>query len=119
MDLVVTSLAERPRILINNALNANNWIVFDLRGRASNRDGIGARIKLTTGSGRILYNHGAASVGFMSSSDRRVHFGLGKEQTIETVEIRWPSGIVQVLENVRVNQILKMEEPDAKKTSAR
>jgi hypothetical protein len=117
MDLVVTSLGEKPRILINNALNGNNWVMFDLRGRKSNRDGIGARIKLTTGSGRALYNHATTSVGLMSSSDRRVHFGLEKEQTIERVEIRWPSGIVQNLEHVRVDQILKLEEPDGKKLS--
>jgi hypothetical protein len=114
MDLVVTSLGEKPRILINNALSGNNWLIFDLRGRKSNRDGIGARIKLTTGSGRTLYNHATTSVGLMSSSDRRVHFGLGKEQTIEGVEIRWPSGIVQHLNHVGVDQILKIEEPDGK-----
>jgi hypothetical protein len=50
----------------------------------------------------------------MSSSDRRVHFGLGKEKTIERVEIRWPSGIVQHLDHVRVDQIMKIEEPDGK-----
>ena len=115
MDLVVTSLAEKPRILVNNALNGNNWILFDLRGRKSNREGIGARVKVTTGSGRTLYNLATTSVGFMSSSDRRVHFGLGKEQSIEAVEIRWPGGAVQVLDHVKPNQILKVEEPDVKK----
>jgi len=114
MDLVVTSLDEKPRIMINNALNGNTWVMFDLRGHKSNRDGIGARIKLTTGSGRMLYNHATTSVGLMSSSDRRVHFGLGKEKTIERVEIRWPSGIVQHLDHVRVDQIMKIEEPDGK-----
>src|SRR3954447_4910179 len=67
MDLVVTSLGERPRILINNALTKNHWIMFDLRGHRSNRDGIGARIKVVTASGRSLYNHVTCSVGFMSS----------------------------------------------------
>ena len=63
MDLVVTSLGEKPRILINNALVRNHWIMFDLRGRKSNRNGIGACIKVTTGSGRTLYNHVTTSVG--------------------------------------------------------
>jgi len=67
LDIVVTSLGEKPRILMNNALNGNHWIMFDLRGHRSNRDGIGARIKVVTGSGRALYNHATTSVGFMSS----------------------------------------------------
>ena len=111
MDLVVTSLGEKPRILINNALIKNHWIMFDLRGHKSNRDGIGATIKVTTGSGRTLYNHVTTSVGFMSSSDRRAHFGLGAETKIDHVEIRWPSGIVQRLEHALIDRIVKVEEP--------
>jgi len=110
LDLVVTSLGEKPRILMNNALVKNHWIMFDLRGHKSNRDGIGAAIKVTTGSGRMLYNHVTTSVGFMSSSDRRAHFGLGSETKIDHVEIRWPSGIVQRLENPAIDQIMKVEE---------
>jgi enediyne biosynthesis protein E4 len=90
MDVVVTSLGGRPRILINNALNVNHWIMFNLKGRASNRNGIGAFIKVVTASGRALYDHVSPSVGFMSSSDRRAHFGLGAESRIDRVEIRWP-----------------------------
>jgi hypothetical protein len=111
MDLVVTSLGQKPRILMNNALVKNHWIMFELRGHKSNRDGIGATIKVTTGSGRMLYNHVTTSVGFMSSSDRRVHFGLGAETKIERVEIRWPSGIVQRLEHPAADRIVKVEEP--------
>lgn len=111
MDLVVTSLGERPRILINNVLVKNHWITFDLRGRKSNRNGIGARIQVVTASGRRLYGHVSPSIGFMSSSDRRVHFGLGLEKKVDRVEIRWPSGIVQHITSPAVNQILKIEEP--------
>ena len=111
MDIVVTSLGERPRILINNALNGNHWILFDLRGTRSNRDGIGARIKLVTASGRTLYNHATTSVGFMSSSDRRVHFGLGTEKSIREAEIRWPSGAVQMLTHPDVDKVMTVEEP--------
>jgi enediyne biosynthesis protein E4 len=111
MDLVVTSLGERPRILMNNALLKNHWIMFDLTGRKSNRNGIGSRIKVTTGSGRILYNHITTSIGFMSSSDRRAHFGLGNETKLERVEILWPSGIVQQIDHPAVDQIMKIEEP--------
>jgi hypothetical protein len=114
MDIVVTSLGERPRILMNNALNGNHWISFDLRGTRSNRDGIGARIELITESGRTLYNHATTSVGFMSSSDRRVHFGLGTEKYIREVKIHWPSGVLQVLEHVKADRIMRVEEPSAK-----
>jgi hypothetical protein len=113
LDLVVTSLGEKPRILMNNALNGNHWIMFDLRGRMSNRNGIGATINVTTGSGRSLFNHVTTSVGFMSSSDRRAHFGLGAEAKIDHVEIRWPSGILQRIDHPAVDQILKVDEPAA------
>ena len=111
LDLVVTSLNQRPRILINSADSGRHWLLVNMRGRRSNRDGIGARLKLVTGSGRALYNHVTTSVGFMSSSDKRVHFGLGWEDKIASLEIRWPSGVVQVLENVKADQILQVEEP--------
>jgi hypothetical protein len=109
----VTSLGEKPRILMNNALNGNHWIMFDLRGRKSNRNGIGATIKVTTASGRTLYNHVTTSIGFMSSSDRKAHFGLGVETKIDHVEIRWPSGILQRIDHPAVDQILKVVEPAA------
>ncbi len=110
-DIVVTSLGQTPRILMNRALSGNHWLLFDLRGTASNRDAIGAQIKVTTPSGRSLYNHVATSVGFMSSSDRRVPFGLGKEASATSIEIRWPSGIVQKLGPTPANQIVKVVEP--------
>ena len=74
-------------------------------GHKSPRDAIGAKVKLTTASGRVLHNHVAISVGFMSSSDKRVHFGLGAETKISSIEIRWPSGIQQVLKDVAADQI--------------
>ena len=114
MDLVVTSLNEKPRILRNNAIHKNHWLMLDLEGTKSNRDGIGAAILVETGSGRKLHNHATTSVGFMSSSDRRIHFGLGAESKINYVEIRWPSGIVQRVEKPAADQILKVKEPEMK-----
>jgi hypothetical protein len=111
MDLVVTSLGKKPRILMNSADNGNHWLLVDAVGRKSNRDAIGAVMKLTTASGRTLYNHVTTSVGFMSSSDKRVHFGLGAETEISSLEIKWPSGIVQTLKNVKADQILRVDEP--------
>lgn len=109
-DIVVTALNAKPRILLNSGGNGNHWLMVETIGRRSNRDGIGAEIKVTTASGRILYNHVTTSVGFMSSSDKRVHFGLGGETGVKTVEIRWPSGIVQTLTNVKADTQVSIEE---------
>jgi len=95
---------------LNSRDGGNHWLLVDTVGRKSNRDGVGAKIKVTT-SGRNLYNHVTTSVGFMSSSDKRVHFGLGPEKDIRSVEIRWPSGVVQQLTGVVADRILKVEEP--------
>ena len=112
LDIVVTSLNENPRILKNSGDNGNHWLMVDLRGRASNRDAIGATVLLRTASGRTLLNHVSSTVGLMSSPDRRVHFGLGKEEDIESLEIRWPSGKLQVLKEVAPDRILRVEERD-------
>jgi len=111
LDIVVTSLNETPRILMNTADSGNHWLVLSLTGHKSARDAVGAKVKVTTASGRVLYNHVAISVGFMSSSDKRVHLGLGGETKIASIEIRWPSGIQQVLKDVAADQFLKVDEP--------
>ena len=111
LDIVVTSLNETPRILMNTADSGNHWLMLSLTGHKSARDAIGAKVKVTTASGRVLYNHVAISVGFMSSSDKRVHFGLGEETRIASIEIRWPSGIQQLLKDVAADQFLKVDEP--------
>ncbi len=111
LDIVVTSLNRTPRILLNSGGNGHHWLLVETRGRRSNRDGIGAKLKVTTASGRVLHNHVTTSVGFMSSSDKRVHFGLGREAQIQALEIRWPSGVVQRLADVPVDRVLKVEEP--------
>ena len=110
IDIVTSSLNGSPEIFLNRTRNANHWLLIDLQGRASNRDGLGARVAISAG-GKRQYNHATTSVGYGSSSDRRVHFGLGKETTVETMEIHWPSGILQVLKNVRADQVLKVVEP--------
>jgi enediyne biosynthesis protein E4 len=111
MDLVVTSLGERPRILLNSANNGHHWMLLDLQGHRSSRDAVGAMAKVTTASGRVLYNHVSPSVGFMSTSDRRVHFGLGEEDAVATVEIRWPSGAIQELVAPEVDRVITIAEP--------
>lgn len=111
MDIVVTSLNEKPRILISSGGTGAHWLLIEATGTLSNRDAIGAKVKVVTKSGRALYNHVTASVGFMSSSDRRLHFGLGAEDLVSSIEIRWPSGKVQQIGKTAANQILKIREP--------
>jgi hypothetical protein len=111
IDIVVTSLNEKPRILFNSADSGNHWLLLNLTGTKSARDAIGAKVKVSTPSGRAIYNHVTVSVGFMSSSDRRLHFGLGEETSASSVEIRWPGGATQLLENIVADQILEVEEP--------
>src|SRR6185312_3700569 len=112
LDIVVTGINERPRILMNAGTPSAHWLLLDLQGTRGTRDAIGATIKVTTASGRVLHNHVSVSTGFMSSSDRRVHFGLGPERAIASVEIRWPKGQVQTLSDVMPDQILRIREPE-------
>ena len=111
LDIVVTSLNEKPRILMNSADNGNHWLLLHLVGHKSNRDAIGAKVKVSTPSGRTLFNHVTGSVGFLSTSDLRVHFGLGAETSAGSIEIQWPAGEVQTLPKVAADQVLRVEEP--------
>lgn len=110
VDIVITNLNEDPQLLRNTTPDAGHWLLLRLAGTRSNRDGIGARVSVTAG-GATQHNHVTTSVGYVSASDRRVHFGLGEAARAEEIEIVWPSGIVQRLENVAADQALTIEEP--------
>jgi hypothetical protein len=110
VDVVVTSLDRAAELWMNRSPNHNHWLDIALRGVKSNRDGIGARIKVVTKAG-VQYNHQTSSVCYASSSLGPVHFGLGAEAKAQKVEITWPSGIVQTLEDVDADRILKVTEP--------
>jgi enediyne biosynthesis protein E4 len=110
VDIVVTALSRRPEIWMNRTSPSGHWLDIALEGTRSNRDGIGTRIKLTTRSG-VQYNHMTTSLGYASSSDGPVHFGLGPNTAADSIEIHWPSGIVQILRNVPAGRILKIKEP--------
>jgi enediyne biosynthesis protein E4 len=111
LDAVINSHDGGLYLLHNISKNPNHWLTLKLEGRTSNRDGIGAQIKLTAESGATQYLTVSTTGSYLSASDRRAHFGLGSEATAKQIEIRWPSGIVQKLENVRADQILAMTEP--------
>jgi enediyne biosynthesis protein E4 len=110
MDLVVTALGERPKLLRNVAELQGRWITVRLIGRTSNRDGLGAIVRVTLDDGRVLVNHATTSVGFASSGDPRVHLGLGRDGQIKQIEIVWPSGVRQTLERPTINTVLTIEE---------
>ncbi len=110
IDIVVTSMDHDAELWMNRTANADHWLNIALQGVKSNRDGIGARIKVVTKAG-TQYNHQTSSVCYASSSLGPVHFGLGTETNATTVEIHWPSGIVQTLQNVAADQTLKVVEP--------
>ena len=94
IDAVVTSMDDNAELWMNRSPGHNHWLDIALQGVKSNRDGIGARIKVVTKAG-AQYNHQTSSVCYASSSLGPVHFGLGAEPVAQTVEITWPSGIVQ------------------------
>jgi len=111
MDLVITSLGGPVRVLRNITETQNHWILLKLVGIKSNRMGLGAEIRVTTDDGKKLYNEATTSTGYAASSDPRVHFGLGKSHVVKEIEIRWPSGIRQLLRDVTADRILEVTEP--------
>jgi enediyne biosynthesis protein E4 len=105
MDVVVTSLGGEPLVLVNHA-GTGHWLSITLRGTRSNRDGLGARVQVN-GQTRFATTSGS----YISASDKRLHFGLGPAE-VAKVEVRWPSGTRQVLENVKADQFLEVREPE-------
>src|SRR5215469_8337544 len=109
IDAVVTVLNGPPEVWMNRSSNQNHWIILKLVGVKSNRDGLGARVKITTSSG-TQYNAATTANSYNSSSDKRVHFGLGSAAVIDAIELTWPSGSKQALKNVKADQILTVTE---------
>jgi hypothetical protein len=110
MDIIVTTIGNRPFLLRNRDKSGNHWLTLDLEGTKSNRDGFGAQVKVTAG-GKTYFGESRCAFGFLMQSDRRLHFGLGKATTVDHIKIQWPSKQVQELTNVKVDQILKVREP--------
>ncbi len=106
MDVVVSSLVDKVEVWHNETADVGHWLTLKLRGTKSNRDGIGAVVRI----GKQV-NHMTTSCGYASSCDAGVHFGLGAMETVPRVEVRWPSGKTQVLENVKASQALDVVEP--------
>lgn len=110
LDVVVSAIGAPAEIWMNDSPGTNHWLELALRGTKSNRDGIGARIRLEAG-GHSQFDHKSTASGYASSSAGPVHFGLGAAKLVDLIEIQWPSGTTQVLKNISADQVLRVIEP--------
>jgi hypothetical protein len=110
LDAVVATNDGPAYILHNETSTTNHWLTLNLVGHTSNRDAIGAEVKLTTARSRQLATVTTCG-SYLSASDKRVHFGWGTEDVVRSIEIRWPSGVVQTIKDVQADRILQVDEP--------
>ena len=97
-------------MILNETQTPNHWLILKQTGHKSNRDAIGAEVKVVTAQG-AQYATVTTAGSYLSSSDKRVHFGLGRETIVQKVEIRWPSGVLQTISGIKADQILSVDEP--------
>jgi hypothetical protein len=110
VDAVVTTNDGALHILHNETTTSNHWLTLNLIGHKSNRDAIGAVVQMKTSAGLQMETVSTGG-SYLSSSDKRVHFGLGADKRVASIEIHWPSGIVQTLHDVAADQIVQVDEP--------
>jgi hypothetical protein len=109
LDILVNNCGQPPQLLRNDGGNANHWIEILLIGTRSNRDGVGARLKLTAGD-LVQYEQKKGGMSYQSAQDPRLHFGLGQRSRVDALEITWPSGAVTKLTNLKADQIIVVQE---------
>jgi enediyne biosynthesis protein E4 len=109
VDLAIVDRGDYPELLRNDGGNSNHWLEVLLIGAKSNRDGIGASLRLVSG-GLTQVKQSQGGMGYMSASDPRIHFGLGKQKTIESLTVTWPSGTVEKLSTVPIDRIIAIQE---------
>ena len=110
-DLFISNSNDRAVLLRNESPALNNWLALRLRGTRSNRDGVGARVEVIAGS-LVQSTQVRTATSYLSQDDPRLYFGLRRLGHVDTVRVRWPSGIVQELHDSAVNEILIVTEPD-------
>ena len=115
VDILVVNAGQKAQLLRNEGGNHNNWLHLKLIGMASNRDGIGAKVRLTA-NGQNQLREVVCGTSYLSQSSMEVEFGLGTAQTVDRIEILWPSGRKQILTSIETNQRLQVVEPDQKDT---
>jgi enediyne biosynthesis protein E4 len=109
ISAVISNMNAMPSLLVNEVRNENHWIAIHTIGTKSNRDGIGARILVKT-SARVFVDEVRSGSSYISNSDMRVHFGLGKTDKIESIEIRWPTGATERFSSARIDQVVTLTE---------
>lgn len=110
VDVVVTTLDGPVKLFRNVTPGGQHWLAVKLRGRRSNRQGIGATVRVALQDGRSLYGQATTAVGYASSSDPLVRFGLGGESMVKTIEVRWPGGSSQTMTGVKADRVIEIEE---------
>jgi hypothetical protein len=108
---IVLNCKDAPAVVLQNSGNANNWLAVELAGTKSNRDGIGAQVHIVAEDGREQYAIVSTASSYLSASDKRIYFGLGKSRLVKRLEIAWPSGKQQVRQEIKANQMIVMREP--------
>ncbi len=108
-SIVISNMNAPPSLLVNNVRPPNHWISFKTVGTKSNRDGIGARITVQLGK-RTLVDEVRSGSSYISSSDMRIHFGLGSAAKVDAVQVRWPSGLVEHFDNLAVDKVHEIKE---------
>ena len=109
VDVVINNLNGKPTILRNDGGNRNNWITIKTVGIGRNRDALGARVKVVSGD-LVQWDEVHSGGSYLSSSDLRLHYGLGKHTRVDVVEVHWPDGRVEPVHNLDANQFLTIEE---------
>jgi hypothetical protein len=109
VSAVINNMNAAPSLLVNQVKSSNHWVAIRTIGTKSNRDGVGARVRVKAGS-QILVDEVRSGSSYISNSDMRVHFGLGKTDKVEWVEIRWPSGLTERFLGLPVDQIHTLNE---------
>ncbi len=108
LDLIITNYKDRAQYYINKVAKGH-WLQVRLRGRQNNRDGVGAIIRIRSGNNRQMRVISAGD-GYASQFSRVAHFGVGKNEIIEELEVSWPNGIRQIFEGVATDQMIEIDE---------
>jgi hypothetical protein len=116
ISAVVSNMNSTPSLLVNQVRSDHHWVAIQTKGVKSNRDGLGAKIRIKVGN-RVLVDEVRSGSSYLSNSDRRVHFGLGTVSKVDWIEIRWPSGLKEVFENPASDRILALSEGTGKRVS--
>lgn len=109
LDILVNNCGQAPQLLRNDGGNANHWLEIFLIGTKSNRDGVGARVRVSAGD-LVLHDQRKGGMSYQSAQDPRLHFGLEQHSSVDVIEIFWPSGVKTRLENIRADQIVAVKE---------